>query len=117
MQYGTTVAPGSSASSAALMAATIGAASGASSGCSLCTYSQSTSGPVSSSMVAANSSSKPGRTRPSTQAAACAGITFTLYPAASMVGFALLRTVLATSAAAGPSGASRPAGGPPSASG
>jgi hypothetical protein len=88
------------------MLATTGADSGASSALSRCSYSQVTSAPVSSSSVAANSSSPPGRTRPSTYPTASPGITLILSPACSMVGLALLRIVPATSAAAGPSRAS-----------
>jgi len=60
------------------MLATTGASSGASSAPSRWVYSQVTSGPVSSSSVTANSSSPPGRTRPSTWPTASPGITLTL---------------------------------------
>ena len=65
------------------------------------------SGPIISRIVLFNSSSYPGRKRPSMTALALPGITFALYPASSIVGLAVFCKVAPIILAVGPISARR----------
>ncbi|CFR96193.1 Uncharacterised protein [Mycobacterium tuberculosis] len=67
------------------------------------THSRVTSGPISASTSASNAARRPGSTRQSTTASAVAGTTLALYPALSIVGFAVSCSTAFNMRAIGPS--------------
>ncbi len=101
-QYGTTTAAGSSSRTASAIDANHSVSTGASTGGWCSRNSRVTPSDSNESMVASSSSTVPGRVRTSSWAAAVPGMTFTLYPACSIVGVVEHRTVFSTSFAAGP---------------
>ncbi|SHV81198.1 Uncharacterised protein [Mycobacteroides abscessus subsp. abscessus] len=89
-------ASGSNSSTAAFIASTRSPSNVVSYAGSSCTHSRSTSGPMISSTSRSKASNRPGNTRQSMTASAVAGMTLALYPALSMVGLAVSRSVAPT---------------------